>query len=330
MPVTPLLLVAFTLTHQASSSPEAPAAEASEAPAADAADAEAPASETSADDGPPVAAPSPAVPPAAPPAPEPEPPPGTEPIRVAVTDLSLSDVDEKVARVVYESLLAELRKLSRASVIGMDEIRAMLDLEAQKQAVGCESDESCLADIAGALGADVLVIGTLAKVGEQHVFGLRRIDQRSASVAGGVSKQMAAGNGEEFLGAIGPAVLELFPHRPLRPGATRGVTKEAAKRLNPPPLQPWVFWTTTAGAGTAAVVGSALAVTGVVAWLDFRRLAETAKTEPVAAADLGVRQTVSQASYIGAGAFGVVAVGMGTMAAVQSLFTDWEGLADEE
>ena len=58
-----------------------------------------------------------------------------------------------------DSLLAELRKLERVSVIGMDEVRAMLDIEAQKQALGCDDDEGCLAEIAGALGAPADIIG---------------------------------------------------------------------------------------------------------------------------------------------------------------------------
>lgn len=182
-------------------------------------------------------------------------------LRVAVYDFELSGVEPRMGRVVTDSVVAELRKLQHTSVIGMDEVRAMLDLEAQKQLVGCEADESCLAEIADALGVDVLIIGTLARLEDQSIFGLRRIDQRRAQVVGTVNQRLVPANGEEFLAAVGPAVAEVFPDVPLRPGKTRGVDPEMALRLNPPPLPPWLCWS---GLGTSSVLAVGALVTGAL------------------------------------------------------------------
>ena len=65
--------------------------------------------------------------------------------RVAVYDLERVNIPEGMARVVTTALLAEVRKLEGASVIGMEEIREMLNFEAQRQAMGCDADESCMA-----------------------------------------------------------------------------------------------------------------------------------------------------------------------------------------
>ena len=81
-------------------------------------------------------------------------------------------------------LVQEIRKLKGVSVIGMDEVRAMLDHEAQRQLAGCEADSDCLAEIAGALGADTLVVGSMARVGDEHVLALRRIEPQRAEVSG--------------------------------------------------------------------------------------------------------------------------------------------------
>ena len=35
----------------------------------------------------------------------------------------------------------------------------MLDFEAQRQAMGCDADDACLAEIAGALGVDEILTG---------------------------------------------------------------------------------------------------------------------------------------------------------------------------
>ena len=58
-------------------------------------------------------------------------------LRIAVYDLQLDGVDERVGHVVTDALVDELRKLQKVSVVSMVEVRAMLDVEAQKQLVGC-------------------------------------------------------------------------------------------------------------------------------------------------------------------------------------------------
>ncbi|MCC7075205.1 MAG: hypothetical protein IT383_28085 [Deltaproteobacteria bacterium] len=201
--------------------------------------------------------PSMAVPPA--PSPEPAPAPAADARpgihRVAVYELTSAGVDERVTVILTASITAELRKLQGMSVIGMDEVRAMLDHEAQKQLMGC-GDDSCIAEIAEALGVDTLVVGSAAKVGEEHVFGLRRLDQRQGKAVGQVDQRLKPDNGEEFLGVVGPAVEALFPDFPLKAGRTRGVSNELAIRLNPPPFDPWVFWTGVGVTG-ASLVGAA-------------------------------------------------------------------------
>lgn len=245
-------------------------------------------------------------------------------LRVALTDLSVDGVRPEVAKVINQSLLVEMRKLSRLSVIGMDEIRAMLDFEADKQTLGCDAEESCLAEITDALGADVLVIGSIARVGEQHVFGLRRIDQRSATVVERVSQVFPAGEGEEFLSAVGPAIEKLFPNRPLRAGAQRGVSVEIARRLHPPPLRPWVFWTNSGIASGGLILAGAMGILGVWARAEHQALAEKARAEVVDGARLQTQQALSETAYSIAGALGISAAVATLGAGVVYFFTDWE------
>lgn len=175
-------------------------------------------------------------------------------LRIAVYDLERSGVDGRLVRIVTDSLLVELRKLKRVDVVGMDEIRAMLELEADKQILGCEEDTSCLAEIADALGVDALVVGTLASVADASVFGLKRIEQKTATTSGSVNYRLEPNDGEEFLAAVGRAVEELFPDVPLKDGETRGVSEEMALLINPPPLP---RWSALAVGGLAAALGAA-------------------------------------------------------------------------
>jgi hypothetical protein len=254
----------------------------------------------------------------------------TRALRVAVADLQLAEVEENVGRVFTDSLLAELRKLERLSVISMDEVRAMLDLEAQKQLVGCDEEESCLAEIAGALGADVLIIGGLARVGDQSVLSLKRIDQQRARVVEQVSQRLQPARGEEFLAAVGPAVETLFPTHPLRPGRERGVGDEAALRLNPPPLPTWAFWTTT------GVAAGSLVATGLAGgWWAFNQVAYTEMAAGsvdlvVDGADLKARENLVLGAEVLLWSLVGTTAGVALTAAAMTPFVDWRGVAEQE
>lgn len=249
-------------------------------------------------------------------------------LRIGVVDVSAGNVDPLVADVVEDALLIELRKLSRASVIGWKEIRSMLDAEADKQSAGC-TDESCLSEIADAAGVDLLVVCSLART-DQSVMGLRRIDQREAKVTGNVQKLLTPAGGEEFLAALGPAVEELFPDLPLKKGAVRGVAPEMAVALNPPPLPPWLTLT-TAGVGAATVV-TGLVVVGVAEALhqDFIAYAASGTEAPIEGRTLNDKGDAANAVLNG----GVVTAGAGLVVVAASaamfFFTDWNGAATQE
>lgn len=204
----------------------------------------------------------------------------------------------------------------------------MLDVEAQKQLVGCD-DDSCLSEIADSLGVDGVVVGSLARIGDEHIFGLRRIDQRQAKSLGQVTKRFVAENGEEFLAAIGPAIEELFPEHALRAGQTRGVAVEVGRRLNPPPLSPWIFYGTTA-AGSALAAGSVGAlVVNLVLSQQVAERQQLATTVPQPGKDIATLRAQNDTAAIAtaalAGGAAVVFIGAG----IEALFTDWRGDADD-
>ena len=246
--------------------------------------------------------------------------------RVAVYELELQGVEKNIGTVVTDSLLAEIRKLEGVSAIGMDEIKDMLSHEANKQILGCEADDSCLAEIAGALGVDDLITGALSKVGDQHVILVRRIDQRGAQVVGVFDKRLKAESGQEFLLSVGPAVEELFPDRNVRVGLSRGVAKEVALRLDPPPLPTGAFWGV---AGSAAAALAAGGVFGILAETEASSYRTLLTQNPVEGSILmgHYRNAVfnSTAANVSWAVSGALAIGAGVM----FLFTDWEGYGDQ-
>ena len=167
--------------------------------------------------------------------------------------------------------------------------------------------------------------GTLARVGDTHVFGVRLIDQSAASTRLTVNKVLPAGNGLEFLGEIGPAVETMFPDVPMRPGQTRGISPELARRLTPPPLSPWIF-------GAAAVTSGALLLGSGVAALfqfnfqsEYRATALRSKSSVESGAALVRAGESAQRAEIGAWSLLGGAVVVGALAGAMVPLTDFEG-----
>ena len=80
---------------------------------------------------------------------------------VAVLEMeAIAGVDEGVARLVNEILLARIGMSGVfGSVIGSSDIREMINLEQQKSILGCQ-EESCIAQLGGALGVPLMIVPT--------------------------------------------------------------------------------------------------------------------------------------------------------------------------
>ena len=104
-----------------------------------------------------------------------------KPQGVAVFDLEpINGVSAGLAKLLTESLLTRLNASRRfSSVVGGSDIRAMLDMEQQKQVLGC-GDEECLAELGGALGVPLMMNPTLGLVGKRFVLNLKVISVEEA------------------------------------------------------------------------------------------------------------------------------------------------------
>lgn len=242
---------------------------------------------------------------------------------VAVNEFAVRDVDAHVARIVMGALVTEMRKLQGLAVLSTDEVKAMVAQAADQALLGCD-DKACLSELAEAIGADILVIGTIARVGDEHVFSMRRIDQALGKVDGSVDRRLPAGSGEELLAIVGESVQALFPERALRPGRERGVDRELARRLNPPPLRPWIFWA-SAGAASAAVVGTgALSAFAFFAQEDYRAFAQRGRVETIQGVVLQQKGQTLELAALSTNAMLATSAVLVATTGVVALFTNWD------
>ncbi len=109
------------------------------------------------------------------------------------------------------SRVADLvKKRTGAEVISAEEIDTLLSHERDKQIAGC-AEQSCLADVADALGADVVVQARVGKIDGGYAVSLSAIDAQKAATFARVDERWG-GEPLLLLDVIAPAVDKLFPN----------------------------------------------------------------------------------------------------------------------
>jgi hypothetical protein len=108
----------------------------------------------------------------------------------------------------YSDHLAQALTTKGVPVVTKSEITQLLGIERQKQLLGC-SDDSCMSELANALGADGLVTGSIGKIGTQYQINVKVIRMRDAKAVAVFSAQTSSA--EAILKELTRAAEEMFP-----------------------------------------------------------------------------------------------------------------------
>lgn len=143
-----------------------------------------------------------------------------QPVRLAAPGLNGINLDEAIVE-FYSEHFAQQLALRGVSVVTAAEIATLIGLERQRQLVGC-SDESgaCLAEIAGALGVEGLITGSLARFGNTFQANLKVIRASDARPLALISRTANTEDAlfEALIHAAEVAAREVLAE--LRPGQT--------------------------------------------------------------------------------------------------------------
>jgi hypothetical protein len=99
--------------------------------------------------------------------------------RLAAPGLTSVQLDDKVAAFYTDHLVQQMGQ-NGVQISTPKEIAAVIGLERQRQVMGCAED-SCMAEIAAAMGVDGLVTGSVGKFGGTFQVNLKVISARSGS-----------------------------------------------------------------------------------------------------------------------------------------------------
>lgn len=164
------------------------------------------------------------------------------PVRVATTEWTFSGVEPVVGEAFLDRFATQLTA-EGLKVTTAKDIATVLGMERQKQLLGCSDDAtSCLAELAGALGVDALITGSVVKVGTGFTVTLRAVAAQSGTAIASATERVKTEDAlQDWLDGQAKAMAEKITASLGLPVAKRSVR-----------LLPWV----------PAVVGVGLVVGG--------------------------------------------------------------------
>ena len=100
--------------------------------------------------------------------------------KILFLDLSATLIEEEVAKIITNMVSAQLGRYKTYDVITALDLRQLAELEVDKQKAGCSDNESCLSELAGAMGARYVVYGDVGKLGTKVIVALNLFDSEEA------------------------------------------------------------------------------------------------------------------------------------------------------
>ncbi|MDP2340127.1 MAG: hypothetical protein Q8O67_04150 [Deltaproteobacteria bacterium] len=212
------------------------------------------------------------------------------PLRLVVMDLRNDGVTPQIQRIVGDSIVVKLNAINGLEVLSSEDVRRLADLDASRQTLGCD-EASCLAELANALGAEVIVYGSIGTLGRIVVVHLSIFDSASAkSIA---RETVQANTLEELPPLVDGAVEKLVARIP-------GIEHEApASSSSSFPVLPAAG---VAVGATAAIVGGVVAGLAYGTYVDAK-LPAAERTEAQTRIFIGLG--VATAGVVVAGGAGV-------------------------
>ncbi len=170
--------------------------------------------------------------------------------QIVVRGLESSDID-RAQLVLVDGLIANtISALPGVSALTSQDVQRIANLEADKALMGCEAD-TCLAEVANALGARYVVFGRVGRLNDVILLQLSLFDSVKATAIG--RQEVRAADVGELDGAVQPAVRRLL--EPIT-----GVLAEPG----PSTLHNMMLWGGVIGAGVYVLAGAGMA--GVALW----------------------------------------------------------------
>ena len=153
--------------------------------------------------------------------------------KMLMMDLKATRVEEDIVSIITDLISTELTTHDEFEIITGADMRQMAELEAERQSLGCMDDSSCLAELAGAMGARLVVYGSVGKLGKNIIISLNLFDSEKAKSAG--RENIRATTLDTLPDQIPPAVAKLVSRFTQEYKKEKAVKVAKAEPIPPPP-----------------------------------------------------------------------------------------------
>lgn len=183
---------------------------------------------------------------------------------VMVLALRAQGVDADTTRTIDGLIAVELSKVPELSVMSNTDVKEIVGLEAQKGQLGCDSEDgSCLAEMAGAMGAEHVIFGQVGKLDRLLVINLNLYEARSARVVKRLTVQT------ENVSTV-PKALQQPLRELIEPILGEETATDAAVAAEEGGGIGWLPPALAIGGGVTAIAGAVALGIGLVPWFSYR------------------------------------------------------------
>jgi hypothetical protein len=210
----------------------------------------------------------------------PEPEPSREEVpSVLVLNLESGNVDAVTVKVLDGMIESAVARKKGLRVVSSGEIARILEAEGEKQALGCVQD-SCLSDLAGAMGTRYVFFGHVAPLGDALVMQLRLFDSQGLEMVG---RQELTGANPAALGRDIPGAIDAL----LLPIGEAPTPPAVAITVGNDDEVPIAAWALLGSGGVTLVVAAVLVVASAgvttLAFLTIRQPSSSSESKEIAA-----------------------------------------------
>lgn len=155
--------------------------------------------------------------------------------RVLVLELSAgSNVSPDLVKAVSVQWTAAIARQLKEPVLSSQDVATVLGIERSRSLMtGCNDGSQCLVELGGAMGVDLVVAGSVARVGKSVLVDAQLLDQRTALVPRRFSRRLPDGSDDQLLDALEQGASELFPE--VKAAAAAAPAPAAAPAAEAPP-----------------------------------------------------------------------------------------------
>ena len=105
------------------------------------------------------------------------------PVKIAATGFTVTGDEQSRASVWLERFAEVMRRDQRVEVTTAADLTQLIGMERQKQLLGCnELATTCLTELANALGAEGILVGTITRSGDSYLAVVKVLHQKNGAV----------------------------------------------------------------------------------------------------------------------------------------------------